>query len=274
MFKERLPVFPETAKVNAKNQLVIGGCDAVDLATQYGTPLYVFDEVTLRNQCSRFKKEFSSRYPAEVGVSYASKAFTIRPMVKLVAEEGLGLDVVSGGEIAVAKAAGFPADRVYFHGNNKTPAELDLALEWRIGRVVVDNFHELRLLNAMAGERGMKQDVLLRISPGVDPHTHQHTTTGILDSKFGFALDNGQAEEAVKEGLRSTPNLRVVGLHVHLGSPIFELEPFARGIEVTVQFAAAMRDKHGLQLQEFSPGGGFAVQYIVEKPAPPFSAYA
>ena len=272
MFTDRLPLFPETAQVSSKNHLVLGGVSALDLVAEFGSPLYVFDEATLRNQCSRFVQEFSSRYP-DVGVSYASKAFLVRPMAPLLAEEGLGLDVVSGGEMAIARAAGFPPDRVYFHGNNKSPEELETALDWRIGRVVVDNFHELHLLNTLAGERKVQPDVLLRISPGVDPHTHHHTTTGTLDSKFGFAVADGQAEESVKQALGAS-NLRVVGLHMHLGSPIFEMEPFCQGVEVGLQFAAAMHDRHGLQLREFSPGGGFAIQYTVDTPPPPISAYA
>lgn len=268
----RLALFPEQAQVNASNHLVLGGVDTLDLVAQYGTPLYVFDEGTLRGQCSRFVQEFSARYP-DVGVSYACKAFMSLPLARILEEEGLGLDVVSGGEMAIARAAGSPPEGVYFHGSNKGREELEMALEWGVGRVVVDNFHELQLLDALAGEAHLRQDVLLRISPGVDPHTHQHTTTGILDSKFGFALDNGQAEESVRLA-QEAANLHVVGLHTHLGSPIYELEPFRQGIHITMEFAAAMRERYGLRLQEFSPGGGFAIQYTVDTPAPPVSAYA
>ena len=271
-FAQRLPLFPETARVTSNNQLTLGGLNATDLAAEFGTPLYVYDEATLRGQCEGFKREFGSRYP-DVRVSYASKAFMVRPLAKLLKEEGLGLDVVSGGELAVAMGVAFPKGGVYFHGNNKGADELEMALEWRVGRVVVDNFHELLLLNALAGEAHVNQEVLLRVSPGVDPHTHSHTTTGILDSKFGFALANGQAEEAVKQASKLA-NLRVVGLHCHLGSPIFELEPFIQGIEVMIGFAAEMTQRHRLQIQEFSPGGGFAIQYVMEKPAPAIAEYA
>ena len=272
MFADRLPVFPETARIDDSDHLVIGGVRATDLAREFGTPLYVFDEVTLRRQCAGFIREFSSRYP-DVGVSYACKALMLRPLARLIAEEGLGLDVVSGGELAIARAAGFPMERVYFHGNNKGPEELALALDWDLGRVVVDNFHEMAMLDRLAAERGVRQDVLLRLSPAIDPHTHHHTTTGVLDSKFGFAIANGQAEEAVKEALGSSA-LDLVGLHVHLGSPIFELDPFAQGIGVTLGFAAQMRDQRGLDLREFSPGGGFAIQYTPEQPAPAIDEYA
>ena len=164
-------------------------------------------------------------------------------------------------------------ERVYFHGNNKGPEELALALDWDMGRVVVDNFHEMAMLDRLAAERGVRQDVLLRLSPAIDPHTHHHTTTGVLDSKFGFAIANGQAEEAVKKALGSSA-LDLVGLHVHLGSPIFEMDPFAQGIGVTLGFAAQMRDQRGLDLREFSPGGGFAIQYTPEQPAPAIDEYA
>ena len=272
MFSDRLVLFPETAKIGANNQLSIGGVNALELAEEFGTPVYVYDDATLRSQCRGFMKEFSARYPS-VGVSYASKAFMARPLARLLAEEGLGLDVVSAGELATATAVKFPAERIYFHGNNKTADELEMALDSKIGRVVVDNFHELLLLNALAGEAGRKQDILLRVAPGVDPHTHSHTTTGMLDSKFGFTLSNGQAEQAVKEALK-VANLRLAGIHVHLGSPIFELDPFVQGIDVTIEFAAQMRDKYGLQLNEFSPGGGFAIQYLREMPPPAISTYA
>ncbi|MBI3743011.1 MAG: diaminopimelate decarboxylase [Chloroflexi bacterium] len=272
MFDTLKPIFPETARVLPNNHLAIGGLDVSDLAAQYGTPLYIFDEQTLRGQCQRFVKEFSSRYP-RVQVLYASKAFITRPIAHLIDEEGLGLDVVSGGELAIARAAEFPAERVYFHGNNKTPDELADALEWHIGRVVVDNFFELETLESLAGKTKRAKQVLLRISPGVDPHTHSHTTTGILDSKFGFALANGQAEEAVKR-TKASKHLDLVGIHIHLGSPIFETEPYREGIKVTLDFCAKMRDKYGLDLKEFSPGGGFPVQYVVDTPAPPLADHA
>ncbi len=272
MFQSLLPIFPETAAVTPANHLSIGGIDAVDLAKQYGTPLYVFDERTLRDQCRRYKHEFSSRYP-NVMVLYASKAFINRVLVRIVAEEGLGLDVVSGGELAIARLSEFPLDKVYFHGNNKAEAELRDALEWRVGRVVVDNFHELEMLDRLAGKTRRRQAVLLRISPGVDPHTHAHTTTGIVDSKFGFTFSNGDAEEAVKRA-QAAKGLDLTGIHIHLGSPIFETGPYQEGIRVTLEWAAVMRDRYKLRLHEFSPGGGFPIQYTVDTPPPPLSDYA
>ena len=196
---DNIALFPFTADVDARDRLTIGGCDAVELAAEFGTPLLVFDEVTLRSMCRAFVGEFGSRY-ANSQALYASKAFVNAGIARLVQEEGLGLDVVSGGELAVAEAAGVDMSRVYFHGNNKTPDELEYALEVGCGRIVVDSFYELRLLNDLARERGKTQDILLRLSPSVDPHTHAATTTGILDSKFGFSIETGDSTVAIRAG--------------------------------------------------------------------------
>ena len=187
----KLSLFPLTAEINSQGHLCIGGCDVVDLTKEFGTPLYLFDELTLRSKCREFKSEFTKFYPDTL-VVYASKAFLNKALALIFKEEGLGLDVVSGGELSIAHSVDFPLNKVYFHGNNKTADELKLALECGIGRIVVDNFYELGLLDVIAKEKGINQHVLLRITPGVDPHTHQHTTTGTLDSKFGFPLATGQ----------------------------------------------------------------------------------
>jgi len=264
-------LFPFTAGVNGQNHLILGGCDAVDLASEYGTPLYVYDEDTLRGMCSEFVREFGGRY-GDTRVLYASKAFLNPAIAGLVHEEGLGVDVVSGGELAVALAAGIPPAGVYFHGNNKTPDELRMALESRVGRIVIDNFYELELLDGLACGIGKVQDVLVRVSPGVDPHTHAHTTTGVLDSKFGFPLETGDAARAVRQALNAS-NLSLVGLHFHLGSPIFELEPYSIAIDAILEFAAGLIPD-GLVLREFCPGGGFAIGYVRDQPPPPIGAYA
>ena len=269
MFPQR--VFPETTEVNSRGHLAIGGCDVLELASQYGTPLYVFDEDMLRNRCRQFVREFRSCYQ-KTTVVYACKAYVNPALARIFMEEGLGLDVVSGGELAVARAVDFPPEMVYFHGNNKGREELRESLAWNIGRVVVDSFHELELLDRLANEAGKVQEILIRVSPGVDPHTHAHTTTGILDSKFGFPIQTGQAEEAVRAALRSS-NLELVGLHFHLGSPIFELEPYKVAMELVLNFASRFREE-GLTLQEISPGGGFAIAYTRDQEPPPIGDYA
>jgi len=250
-------LFPRTARVSRKNHLMLGGCDSVELAREFGTPLYVFDEATLRGKCVEYREEFARRYPNSL-VVYAAKAFINRALAQLFREEGLGLDVVSGGEFTIARSVDFPMEKVYFHGNNKSKGELELAAEWGVGRVVVDNLFELSLLDGVAKELGVRQDILLRISPGVDPHTHAHITTGIVDSKFGFLM--AQAEAAVAQALAST-NLNLVGLHFHLGSQLFELDPYVQAIDICFRFAADMKKKHGFRFQEFSPGGGLGIAY-------------
>jgi diaminopimelate decarboxylase len=266
----RLSLFPLTAEVNKEGHLVIGGCDTVDLAAEFGTPLYLFDEFSLRSRCAEFKAEFGQRY-RDTTVIYACKAFINRALAVILSEEGLGLDVVSGGELSIAQSVGFPLGKVYFHGNNKSADELRLALKWHIGRIVVDNFHELSLLAEIAKEQGSVVDILLRLSPGVEPHTHKYIATGVVDSKFGFPLLSG--EEAVVQAM-SAPNLNLVGLHFHIGSLIFEVEPYQEAVEVVIDFAAEMRHKHGFELKELNVGGGFAIQYTLDSPAPPISAYA
>ena len=264
-------VLPDTARIAADGQLVIGGCQAVELAQEYGTPVYVLDEATLRNRCRSFVEEFNRLYPG-TRVLYASKAYINPALARIFAEEGLGLDVVSGGELAVAQAAGFPLENVYFHGNNKAPDELEEAVKLGIGRVVVDSFHELDLLNRIAADAGKSQNILIRVSPGIDPHTHAYTTTGIIDSKFGFSIQTGDAARAIRQAL-AAPNLDLRGLHFHLGSPIFELEPYQAATDLVLRFAAGFREE-GLELQEFSPGGGFAIAYTRDQQPPAIAEYA
>ncbi len=277
-------VLPLTAGVSEAGRLMLGGCDTVELARDFGTPLYVFDEETLRGQCRAFIGAFRSRYP-ETSVAYAAKAYLGRALAAIVAQEGMDLDVVSGGELAIAASVNFPPERIHFHGNNKSEAELREALDYGIARIVVDNFHEMQLLNGLARARGIRQKVLLRLSPGIDPHTHHKTTTGTLDNKFGIPMfapvgrgpspDAGvsQAEAAVRQAL-DMPGLELVGLHVHLGSPIFELEPYTHAVDIICEFAAKMRNKLGMLMSEFSPGGGFAVAYTNDQHPPSPGEYA
>ena len=265
-------MLPVTAQITGDGHLSVGGCDLVELAREWGTPLYVFDEETLRGQCRSFLQAFRSRYP-NTAVAYAAKAYLGRALAAIVAQEGLDLDVVSGGELAIARSVNFPPERIHFHGNNKSEQELAEALDYGIARIIVDNFHELHILNGLAQARGIRQRILLRVSPGVDPHTHRLTTTGTTDVKFGISIVTGQAEHAVRQAL-DTPGVELVGVHAHLGSPIFETEPFAEAVDVVFDFAAKMREAYGFELQEFSPGGGFAVNYTDEQDAPSPDEYA
>ncbi len=267
---KRLPLFPVNSGVNSRGHLVIGGCDTVALAAKFGTPLYIYDELTLRTKCREFREEFGKLYP-DVMIIYASKAYSNGNLLRLIKAEGLGLDVVSEGELGIAASVKFPVEKIYFHGNNKSPRELNLVLKWHVGRIVVDNFHELEMLDKLTKKLGIRQDILLRMTPGVDPHTHKYTSTGSLDSKFGFPLP--LKEKAVANALKIR-GLNVIGLHFHIGSLIYETEPYVESIKFVVQFAAEMQKKYGLELKELSTGGGFAVQYTLDKPAIPTSAFA
>jgi diaminopimelate decarboxylase len=266
----KLSLFPLTTEINERGRLMIGGCDTVELATEFGTPLYAFDEFSLSSKCREFKIEFGQCY-SETTVIYASKAFLNRALATIFREEGLGLDVVSAGELTIARSVDFPMDMVYFHGNNKSAEEIKLALEQHVGRIVVDNFDELNGLGEMADEAGHIPDILLRLTPGVDPHTHEHITTGVVGSKFGFPLFS--ADKAVAQAM-SAPSLNLVGLHFHLGSLIFEVQPYLEAIEIVLEFAAEMKRKHGFELEELDIGGGFAIQYTLDRPALPISIYA
>jgi diaminopimelate decarboxylase len=266
----KLVLLPSTAEVDNKGHLLIGGCDTVNLAAEFGTPLYVFDEFGIRNKCAEFKREFDSRYADSV-VCYSAKAFINQALSQLLNEEGLGLDVVSAGEISIVRSAGFPMDRVYFPGNNKSAEELRLALKWGVGRIVVDNLHELAMLNEIAGECNNQVDILLRLSPGVDPHTHNYIITGNLDSKFGVPM--ADAEKALTTAM-AMPQLKLRGLHFHIGSQIAEIEPYQQAIDIVLGFAAKMKNKHGFEMEELSIGGGFAVQYTLDSPVPTISAWA
>jgi diaminopimelate decarboxylase len=264
-------VFPLTAQASAHG-MTIGGCDLADLAQRFGTPLYIFDEATLRFQLRSFRDEFRARYP-DVLPLYASKAYVGFALLRIVRDEGYGLDVVSGGELAFARAVGYPSEMVYFHGNNKTPHELVEALSTGVGRYVVDNFSEIETLDRLAGERGVRANVVLRVSPGIDPHTHHKTTTGIVDSKFGFTIPTGQASEALQRAA-AAPNLDLIGIHCHLGSPIFELEPYVEATDVVLDFVAEHRGVAGFAFREVSLGGGFAIQYLADQPPPTPAEYA
>jgi len=267
---KRIRLFPYGTMVNDENHLVVGGCDVVELMAKYGTPLYLFDELTLRNRCREFKSEFGKRY-ADITVVYASKAFLHTAIAVLLKEEGYGMDVVSGGELYIAETANFPMDKVYFHGNNKSADELNTALKCCVGRIVVDNYNELCALAKLTENGGYTQDILLRVTPGVDAHTHSHIATGGFSSKFGFSLDN--VEDGISHAM-SLPCLNLVGLHFHVGSLIGEVKPYLDAISVVLGLAAEMKEKHGFVLKEFNIGGGYSVPYTTEDIIPEIAYYA
>ena len=240
--------------------LTIGGCDTVELANQFGTPLYVMDEQTVRNNCRMFKKSIDENYESGL-VLFASKALNCLQMCRIAKEEGLGLDCVSGGEIYTALKAGFPADRIYFHGNNKTTDEMIYAIENKIGTIIVDNHFELEELNELAKKRNVTVDIMFRIKPGIDAHTHDFIRTGQIDSKFGFALENGEAFDAVK-ATKDMSNVNLIGLHCHIGSQIFMDTPFIEAAKVMMNFYKKIKDELEMELKVLNLGGGFAIKYL------------
>jgi diaminopimelate decarboxylase len=266
----KIGLFPVTAEVNKAGHLVIGGCDTLDLAAKYGTPLYLFDESMLRRRCHEFKNEFGKRYP-DTTVVYASKAYLSVALAGLLKDEGLGIDVVSGGELFIADSAAVPMDMVYFNGNNKSVEELKMALKRHIGRIVVDGLDELATLTELAEESGHIPDILLRITPGIEAHTHSHIATGGAGSKFGFPMY--MAEEGISRAM-AAPSVNLVGLHFHIGSLITEVHPYLESIDLVLELAADMKTKYGFELEEFDIGGGYGVAYTLEDQVPDISYYA
>ena len=255
---------PLTTKINNSDNIEIGGCDLVELADKYGTPLYVLDEETIRSICRDYKEAFKS-YP-KVNMMYASKALCTTATSAIIASEGLGFDVVSAGEIYTVHNAGVDMKKVLFNGNNKSFDELELAIELGVGRISADNFFELSLLNEIAKSHNKIVDILLRITPGIECHTHEYIQTGHLDSKFGFDLT--QIDEAVELILNDYTNLKLHGLHAHIGSQIFETSIYGDEIEILVKEIARLDEKFGLKLNEINIGGGLGVKYT-ETDCPP-----
>lgn len=249
-----------TSKINAQGHLEIGGVDATDLKEQFGTPLYVVDEQLVRERCREYMEAFRA---SGLGfqVAYASKAFCVMAMCALAAEEGLSLDVVSDGELFTALQAGFPAERIHFHGNNKTLEEIEMALDAEIGCFVVDNFNELHLLQAVATDKNRKVNILLRVTPGVEAHTHEYISTGQTDSKFGFDIGNGTAFEAIDLASKQS-NLVLLGVHSHIGSQIFEVEGFQMAVQRVAEFAASVYERLNVAFKVVNLGGGFGIRYI------------
>lgn len=265
-------VYPITAITNSAGHLEIGGCDVVELADQFGTPLVIYDETTVRDQCRRFMTAFAE-HTDNFEVIYASKAFPCLAMEQLMLEEGLSIDVSSGGEYHIAKCAGFPPERMFFHGNNKTRMELEYALSGGVGFIVVDSFQELGLLETLVATREERQKILLRITPGVEAHTHSYIETGQVDSKFGFGLGEGLALEAIRRAMAAS-HLEVVGLHAHIGSQIFELGAYRRAIEILVRLVAEASSAFGFECGYLNIGGGLGIKYTQADHPSSISDYA
>ncbi|MGB9619980.1 MAG: diaminopimelate decarboxylase [Armatimonadota bacterium] len=261
-----------TQQINDRNHLEIGGCDTVELAAEFGTPLYVVDEALIRGNCRAYRSAFARHY-GDSAIAYAGKAFIVTAMCALAKQEGLWLDVASAGELYTAANANFPADRILMHGNFKTPAELEMALDYGVGFVVVDSFVEIDALGAVAKAAGKTQPILLRCNPGVDPHTHRLISTGQEDSKFGFNIRDGSAMRAAKRALEM-PGLDLRGVHCHIGSQLFDLTPYTESAPVMTQFIRQVRDETGAELAVLDLGGGLGVRYLEEHKPPSIEQFA
>ncbi len=250
----------DSLSINKAGHLAIGGVDVVSLAKKYGTPLYIMDEDKIRRTCREYTEVFKKYYGDNFSVSYASKAFSAKYVYKIINEEGLSVDVVSGGELYTALSAEFPASRISFHGNNKTESEIELAIKSGIHEFIVDNREELYRINNIAKRLCACACISFRIKPGIDAHTHDFVKTGNIDSKFGVALENGEAFEIIKEAI-ALQNVKVCGVHCHIGSQIFDAEPFVHAAEVMMGFVAKVRDELHYEIRALNLGGGFGIRY-------------
>ncbi len=258
-------ILHKTYDTNEAGRLTIGGLDAAELAKEFGTPAYFLDTDAVRDMCRIYKKSFAEYFGGKSCPVYAGKALCYRGIYKIIAEEGLMADCVSSGELHTVHAAGFPMEKVFFHGNNKTDADLAYALELGVGHIVVDGMDELAALEKIAGEKEIRQPVLLRITPGIDPHTHKKIITGNVDSKFGMAILTGQAFEFVKAAL-ACKNIKLDGFHCHVGSQIFDIEPFTEAADIMLAFIAKIRGEYGYTAEILNIGGGFGVRYTEADP--------
>lgn len=247
--------------INEKGHLTIGGIDAVELAQEFGTPAYILDENTIRENCRTYINAMKKYFGEDSFPLFASKALSFSEIYRIVASEGMGIDCVSPGEIYTAKNVGYPMERAYFHGNNKTDADIEMALDAKIGCFVVDNVEELNALEAACEKRNTTQKILLRLSPGIDPHTHQKVVTGSVDSKFGTAIETGQAMQMVKLALEKK-HLHLAGIHCHIGSQIFDIDPFVSAADIMFSFISDIKKETGHNIEELNLGGGLGVPYV------------
>ena len=264
MIKKR-DLIADNVKVNALGHLTFAGVDTLNLAKKYGTPLYLLDEDRIRLRCREYRAAMAKHFGGNSRPLYAGKALCISHIYRVMREEGMSIDVVSPGEVYTAYKAGFPMEEAFFHGNNKTDADIEFAMETGVGTFVCDSMDELDAIESKAAARGIKQKVLLRLTPGIDPHTHKAITTGKVDSKFGAAIETGQAEALVVKAL-SLPHILPVGYHCHIGSQIFDVKPFTDAAKIMLTFAARMAKEHGYTAEILNLGGGLGVRYIEEHP--------
>lgn len=262
----------EKLDVNEKGHLSISGCDCIDLVNEFKTPLYAMDENVIRKNCRTYVDAINKNYGGNGIILYASKALSTLAIYKIVAQEGLGADVVSAGELYTALKAGFDPGRIYFHGNNKSESEIRFGLESKIKRFVADNEEEIRLISKISMEMGIVSEIALRIKPGIDAHTNKAILTGQIDSKFGVSIQGGDAFELMAKA-QKLPGIKVVGIHCHIGSQIFEEQPFIKAAEVMTEFMLQCRDDLGITLTELNLGGGYGIRYTGDDTPVEFDAY-
>ncbi len=262
----------ENMGVTAEGHFTFGGADTTELAAEYGTPLYVMDENMVRKAVRRFMDSMEKYYGGRGEVHYASKAFSCMEMCRIINSEGAGLDAVSIGELYTAVKAGFDVKKIGFHGNNKTDEELRYAVEVGVGHIIVDNISELERLEKIAAELGKKPSIMFRIKPGIDAHTHDFVKTGQIDSKFGFALETGEAFEAVKQAVACS-NVELTGIHCHIGSQIFDIAPFEEAARVMIGFISEIKNKLDYEIKGLNLGGGFGIKYLDSDDPSPFETY-
>ncbi len=252
--------------INEKGHLAFAGRDTTELAKAYGTPLYLLDENKIREKCRIYKRAMAREFGDAALPLYAGKALCIKDIYRIMREEGMGIDVVSSGEVYTAHAAGFPMEKAYFHGNNKTDSDIAYAIEVGVGYFVCDNEEELFAIEHEAEKRGITQKILIRLTPGIDPHTHKAISTGRVDSKFGVAIETGQAMTLVRTAL-SQKQIELCGFHCHIGSQIFETEPFTDAADIMLRFIGDAKKELGFVTRELNLGGGMGVRYLESHPA-------
>ncbi len=262
----------ESLGINEKGHLTFGGRDTVDLAEKYGTPVYVMDEVLIRKNCRKFVNSMNENYDGNGRVIYASKAFSCKAMYKIIKEENMGIDVVSGGEIYTAMQAGFPMEKAYFHGSNKSLGELEFAVKNGVGRIMVDNLFELENLIEISERLDKTVNVIVRVKPGIEAETHSFIMTGQTDSKFGLDIETGDAMKAIKMALEAD-KIAFKGIHCHIGSQIFAVDSFEHAAKVMVGIMKDIKDETGYEVEELDIGGGFGIRYIEEHNPADFSEY-